>query len=68
MAKKLLPLAAMENILKHSGAERVSESAKEALKAVLEEFAQDVAKDAIKYAIHAGRVTVKAEDIQLAVK
>lgn len=68
MAKKLLPLAAMENILKHSGAQRVSESAKEALKAVLEEFAQEVSKDAIKYATHAGRVTVKAEDIQLAIK
>lgn len=68
MAKKLLPLAAMENILKHSGAERVSESGKAALKEILEEIAKDIAKDAVKFAIHAGRKTVKASDVKLAGK
>ncbi len=68
MTKKLLPLAAMENILKTYGAERVSESGKKALKEVLEEIAKEIAEDAIKYSIHAGRKTVKAADIKLAAK
>lgn len=68
MTKKLLPLAAMENIIRSCGAERVSESGKKALKEVLEEIAKEISHDAIKYAMHAGRKTVKASDIKLASK
>ncbi|MBU0536244.1 MAG: NFYB/HAP3 family transcription factor subunit [Nanoarchaeota archaeon] len=67
-SKKLLPLAAMEKILKQAGAERVSENAKAALKEVIEEKAETLAAAAIKYANHAGRKTVKAGDIKLAAK
>ncbi|MBW3018978.1 histone family protein [Candidatus Woesearchaeota archaeon] len=66
--KRLIPLAAMEQLMKIAGADRVSDSAKIALKDVLEEYAIRVAKDAAKYAEHAGRKTVKAEDIKLATK
>lgn len=66
--QRLLPLAAMEQLLKKAGAERVSESAKKALKQALEEYAQAIAVQALKYASHAGRKTVQSEDIQLAVK
>ena len=38
-ARKLLPLAAMEKILKTHGAERVADNAKEALREVLEDIA-----------------------------
>ena len=68
MPKRLLPLAAMEKILKHSGAERVSDKAKTALKNVVEEIAEDIAVKAIRLASHAGRKTVKAGDIKLAAK
>ncbi len=68
MTEKLLPLAAMEKLLKQGGAERVSDKAKAALKNVLEEIAHDIAVKSIKLAVHAGRKTVKAEDIKLAVK
>lgn len=68
MTQKLLPLAAMEKIMKKSGAERVSESAKEALKAVIEDIAEEIASHAVKLAAHAGRKTVKAGDIKLAAK
>jgi len=68
MVKKLLPLAAMEKILKNSGAERVSDKAKVALKEVIEERAEEISQKAIKFAMHAGRKTVKAGDIKLAVK
>lgn len=68
MADKILPLAAMEKLLKKSGAKRVSDSAKIALKDVLEDHAENIALKAIKFAAHAGRKTIKAEDIKLAAK
>ena len=67
-SKRLLPLAAMEKILKQSGAERVSDKAKAALKAVVEEEAEKIATQAVKFAAHAGRKTVKAGDVKLAAK
>ena len=68
MSDKLLPLAAMEKLLKQGGAERVSDKAKAALKNVIEEIAHGIAVKSIKLSAHAGRKTIKAEDIKLAVK
>jgi histone H3/H4 len=68
MSKKLLPLAAMEKILKQAGAERVSDGAKVALKNVVEEITQKIAVSAVTFASHAGRKTVKDGDIKLAYK
>jgi len=68
MSKRLLPLAAMEKILKNVGADRVSDKAKVALKNVVEDIAEEIAQDAVKFAMHAGRKTVKAGDIRLASK
>ena len=68
MVKRLIPLAAMEKILKKNGAERVSDKAKLVLKSVLEEKADEIATIAIRLAKHAGRKTVKAPDIKLATK
>ncbi len=67
-SKKLLPLAAMEKILKSAGAERVSDKAKVALKNEIEAIAEDIAAQSVKLAIHAGRKTVKAGDVKLAAK
>lgn len=66
--QKILPLAAMEKILKKAGAERVSDKAKAALKDVLEDLAEDIASQSIKLAMHAGRKTVKSGDVKLAAK
>lgn len=68
VSKKLLPLAAMEKLLKNSGAERVSDKAKAALKDILEEIAGDIASQAMRLAHHAGRKTIKAGDVRLAYK
>ena len=68
MSEKFLPLAAMEKLLKQGGAERVSDKAKVALKNALEDIAHEIASKSIKLAVHAGRKTVKSEDIKLAVK
>ncbi|MCF7865870.1 histone family protein [Candidatus Woesearchaeota archaeon] len=66
--KKGIPLAAMERLLKNVGAQRVSEEAKAALKQALEDYATKIGEGATKYAAHAGRKTVKADDIKLATK
>jgi histone H3/H4 len=68
MAKRSIPLAAMEKILKQAGAPRVSDKAKAALRDVLEEHVEKIARDAIRFANHAGRKTIKAGDIKLAIK
>lgn len=67
-SSKLLPLAAMEKILKQCGAERVSDKAKIALKEAVEEIADQIAAKAVNLSKHAGRVTVKSSDIKLAAK
>ena len=65
---RLLPLAAMEKILKQCGAYRVSDKAKVALKNTMEDLADEIATKAVNLAKHAGRVTVKASDIKFAAK
>ena len=68
MNEKVLPLAAMEKMLKQSGADRVSDKAKIALKNVVEEMAEKIAVKAIQLSEHAGRKTVKGRDVKLAAK
>ncbi|HLG24880.1 MAG TPA: histone family protein [Candidatus Nanoarchaeia archaeon] len=68
MGEKFLPLAAMEKLLKQGGSDRVSDKAKTALKEVLEQKALEIGKRAAQFAEHAGRKTIKAQDIRLAVK
>jgi len=68
MEKKILPLAAMEKLMKKAGAPRVSDPAKAALQEVLEEKALQLSEKALRYAKHSGRKTIKDVDIKLAVK
>lgn len=65
---RFLPLAAMEQLIKKYSNLRVSEEAKKELKFVLEEEAKKIAVRAAELAKHAGRRTILAEDIKLAVK
>lgn len=66
--RDILALAAMEKLLKEYGAPRVSEDAKVALRTVLENHAKGICEQAVKVALHAGRKTIKKEDIELASK
>jgi len=68
MASSELAVAPMHRICKKAGAERVSESAAEELSKVLEEIGIKIAREAIDFAMHAGRKTVKAEDIEIAAR
>ena len=63
-----LGLSAMYRILKKAGAERVSDESADELRRIIEEVAINIAKSAIDMTSHAGRKTVKAEDVKLASK
>ncbi len=63
-----LAIAAMHRICKKAGADRVSESAAKEMAKVLEDIGVKIGKEAIDFAMHAGRKTVKAEDIEIAAR
>jgi len=58
-----LPIAPITRLVRNAGAERVSEEASKALVEILEEKAEEIARKAVNLAKHAGRKTVKKEDI-----
>ena len=68
MKSSELGLSAMYRILKKSGAQRVSDESAVELRRVIEEIAEAIAKNAVAMSNHAGRKTVKAEDVKLASK
>lgn len=63
-----LALAAIDRILRKAGAERVSAGAKKELRRVTEDIGMEIAEESVRIAQHAGRKTVKAEDIRLAAR
>ena len=58
-----LPIAPITKIMRSAGAERVSEGASKALVEVLEEYGRKVSTKAVSLAKHAGRKTVKKDDV-----
>jgi len=60
--------AAIHRLIEKAGAERVGDDAIEELRKVLEDLAVRIGKEGLELAVHAGRKTIKAEDIRLAVK
>ena len=60
--------APMHRLCEKVGADRVSEAASDELAKVLEEIGKKIAKEAWDYATYAGRKTIKAEDIEIAVR
>ena len=68
MKSSELGLSAMYRILKKSGAERVSDESVGELRRIIEDITVEIAKRAVDMTKHAGRKTVKSEDVKLASK
>jgi histone H3/H4 len=68
MVELELAVAPMHRLCKKAGADRVSEAAAKELAKALEEVGVKIAKEALDFAMHAGRKTIKAEDIEIAFK
>ena len=58
----------MHKLIKRAGADRVSEESAIALGEALEVIGIKIAREALDFAHHAGRKTVKADDIKIASK
>lgn len=63
-----IPASAIYRIFKKAGAERVGEDAIDEMEKFLEEYGIKVASQSVLLATHAGRKTVKSEDIKLSIK
>ena len=63
-----LSLAAMSKLMKDSGAQRVSDSAKKKLREIWENKAKDITNKSIKFAKYKGRSTIQGEDIEKALR
>ena len=63
-----IAVAPMHRLCVKAGAERVSESAAKELERVLDEIGFKIAKEALDYAVHSGRKTIKAKDIEIATR
>jgi histone H3/H4 len=68
MTESEIGVAAMHRLCKKTGAERVSEAAAKELGKAVEEIGVKIAKDALEYAVHSGRKTIKAKDIEIATR
>ena len=68
MTNSELAIAPMHRLCKKAGADRVSEAAAKELAKALESVGIKIAKEALDFAMHAGRKTIKAEDIEIASK
>lgn len=61
-----IPKKPVTKIIRNAGAERVSDDATAEMVKLMEAEGKKIAKKAVTLAKHAGRKTVKAEDIQIA--
>jgi len=57
---------AVERIIKDAGVERVSKDTKETLARLMDEYGTLLAKEAKKMSDHAGRKTLRGDDIRMA--
>lgn len=63
-----IPLAPVERILRQEGAYRVSDEAARRLRDFLEKLARELARESVEMARHAGRRTVRSEDVDMAIR
>jgi DNA-binding protein len=59
-----LPILPFEKLAKQSGAKRMAKEATEELRDIIEEYGFSTAENAVKLCTHAGRRTIKEEDVK----
>ena len=62
----MLPIAAIERIVRRAGVERISADALKELEKVIEEMGIQLARESALVAKHAGRRTILGKDVKLA--
>jgi histone H3/H4 len=60
--------AALERIMRSAGSQRISATAVAELAEAIEDYGLKISREAVELAKHAGRKTVKKEDIKLAAR
>ena len=68
MTESEIAVSAMHRFCKKAGADRVSEAAAKELAKTLDKIGVRIAREALDYAVHDGRKTIKAEDIEIATR
>lgn len=63
-----IPKAPVARLMKRVGAARISGDAIDLMNEAMEDYGLQIASKANEYAHHAGRKTIKADDIKLALK
>ena len=63
----MLPLAAIERIARNAGVKRISRKAIKEIQRYIEELSSELTIDIAEMTRHAGRKTIKREDVKLAV-
>lgn len=63
-----LPKAPVARLMKSVGATRISGDAIDIMNEAMESYGLDIAAKAKTYAYHAGRKTIKADDVKLALR
>ena len=63
---KVIPLSALEKLMKEKGAIRVSEDGVEELRKILETYLYNLSQKASKISSHAGRKTITSADLLIA--
>lgn len=63
-----IPRAPVARLMKSVGASRISGDAVDAMNEAMEEYGLQLAAKANAYAHHAGRKTIKADDVKLALR
>ena len=64
----MLPMLPFEKLAKKAGAKRMAREAASELRDLTEEYGSSIAASAVKLCEHAGRRTVKSEDVEFASK
>ncbi|MFW9992576.1 MAG: histone family protein [Candidatus Odinarchaeota archaeon] len=61
-----IAVAGVDRILRKAGAKRVNIKASEKLRSILEELAMEIGEEAVNLSHHAGRQTLRADDVRMA--